>query len=196
MEHTGERLRLSWTRVEAKIESHYCWRYDEGERRYCNSLLQEKPLDVHTLMAARISEEIGRAFERTPAKSVKYGITYGAQAAKVASIIGESEAMGKIVFDAFWEAAKPLALLKDRLQEYWEKKTKKKFVLGIDGRKVPTRAAHAILNSLFQSGGVICAKRAMVIHEWKMKQEGLYVDFFKDDWKNSVFCQQLIAYHK
>lgn len=121
--------------------------------------------------------------------------TYGAQAAKVAKTIGSDLYTGQIVFDAFWEAAKPLALLKERLHDFWVK-TGKKYILGIDGRKVPTRSPHAILNSLFQSGGVICAKRAMVIYDDLIEEEGLAVDFFVDDWKNKSFVQQMIAYHK
>ena len=180
--------------LEAKIESHYCWRYEADPHEYCNALLLEKPHDVHSMMARRITETIGRKFERSPAKSVKYGITYGAQAAKVAKTIGSDMYTGQQVYDAFWEAAKPLALLKERLNDFWVK-TGKKYILGIDGRKVPTRSAHAILNSLFQSGGVICAKRAMVIYDDLIEEEGLAVDFFVDDWKNKSFVQQMIAYH-
>lgn len=180
--------------LEAKIESHYCWRYEAEPHEYCNALLLEKPHDVHSMMARRITETIGRKFERSPAKSVKYGITYGAQAAKVAKTIGSDMYTGQLVYDAFWEAAKPLALLKERLHDFWVK-TGKKYILGIDGRKVPTRSAHAILNSLFQSGGVICAKRAMVIYDDLIEEEGLAVDFFVDDWKNKSFVQQMIAYH-
>lgn len=181
--------------LEARIEAHYSWRYETGTREYCNSLLLDKPNDVHSMMARRITDMIGKKFERGPAKSVKYGATYGAQGAKIAKTIGSDLHTGNLVFDAFWEAAKPLALLKDKLAEYWSK-TGKRFILGIDGRKVPTRSPHAILNSLFQSGGVICAKRAMVIHEDLLEEEGLLVDFFVDDWKNKSFCQQMIAYHK
>ena len=180
--------------LEAREESHYCWRYDP-DKEYCNSLLLDKPLDVHTQMAKKITALIKRDFARTPAKSVKYAATYGATAGKIAKTIGETLSVGEMVFGAFWEAAAPLKQLKDNLQKYWEQVGGKKFILGIDKRKVPTRSAHAILNSLFQSAGVICAKRAMVVHDRKLKQEGLAVDFFMDDWKNSLFCQQLIAYH-
>lgn len=180
--------------LEAKIESHYCWRYEPEPHEYCNALLLEKPNDVHTMMARRITETIGRKFERSPAKSVKYGITYGAQADKVAKTIGSDKYTGQLVFDAFWEAAFPLAQLKEKLNAFWVN-TGKQYVLGIDGRKVPTRSAHAILNSLFQSGGVICAKRAMVIYDDMIEEEGLAVDFFVDDWKNKDFVQQMIAYH-
>jgi len=179
--------------LEARIESHYCWNYDT-DKEYCNSLTQDKPNDVHTKLSLKISDIIGRAFARSPAKSVKYGCTYGSSPPKVAKIIGSGIEEGTVVFNAFWLAAMPLKLLKDALQAYWEA-TGKKFIKGIDGRKVPTRSAHAILNSLFQSGGVICAKRAMVIHDRKLKAEGLLVDFFIDDWKNLSFCNQLVAYH-
>jgi hypothetical protein len=184
--------------LEARIESHYCFRYEkpteEGARLYCESLLLEKPHDVHTMMAKRISEIINQKFERSPAKNVKYGCTYGAQAAKVAKTIGASLEVGEKVFNAFWDAAMPLKLLKEALQKHWEGNGKK-YIVTIDGRKVPTRAAHAILNSLFQSAGVICAKRSMVRWETKMKAEGLSVDFWTEDWKNKQWGQQMIAYH-
>ena len=180
--------------LEARMESAYCWQYDEDNHSYCLSLMKEKPFDVHTMMAKAISEIIGREFKRGPAKNVKYGCTYGAQAKKVAKTIGDTEAVGKQVFDAFWMAAFPLAELKKALQVQWERNNKR-FIYGVDGRRVPTRSAHAILNSLFQSAGVICAKRAMVIHDIKLKEAGLSVDFFKDDWKNKEFCQQMVAYH-
>lgn len=181
--------------LEARIESNYCWRYEDEPKEYCKSLLLDKPNDVHSTLARKITAIIGREFARSPAKNVKYGCTYGSQAAKVAKTIGSDLETGKIIFDAFWQAAAPLNDLKDKLKLYWETIGGKKFILGIDGRKVPTRSAHAILNSLFQSGGVICAKKAMVLHEKKLKEHGYYVDFFKDDWKNMKFCQQLIAYH-
>lgn len=180
--------------LEARIEAHYCWKYEAGNREYCNALLLEKPNDVHSMMAKRITETIGRKFERGPAKSVKYGVTYGAQAAKVAKTIGSDLHTGELVFNAFWDAAFPLAALKEKLNDFWVA-TGKTYILGIDGRKVPTRSAHAILNSLFQSGGVICAKRAMVIYDDYLEAEGFLCDFFVDDWKNCSFSQQMIAYH-
>lgn len=181
--------------LEARIESAYCWQYDNEDHGYCLSLMMDKPNDVHTKMAEAISEIIGRKFGRSPAKNVKYGCTYGAQAAKVAKTIGDTLEVGQQVYDAFWLAAFPLASLKKALTAQWEANGKK-YIYGIDGRRVPTRSAHAILNSLFQSGGVICAKRAMVLHDIKLKRAGLSVDFFKDDWKTKEFCQQMIAYHK
>lgn len=120
---------------------------------------------------------------------------YGAQPPRVAKTVGCSVEIGALIHKAYWEAAKPLALLGEKLKHYWETTGGKKFILGLDGRKIPTRSASALINSLFQSAGVICAKRAMVLHEQKLKAAGLSIDFFKDDWKNAKFVQQLIAYH-
>lgn len=194
VDNTHYQLGYDFDSLEAKMESSYCWRYDET-KEYCNSLTMDKPNDVHTVLAAKISKLIGRTFNRTPAKSTKYAATYGATEKKIAKTIGEPLHIGAQVFTAFWQAALPLDSLKIALKKYWETVGGKKFILGIDGRKVPTRSAHAILNSLFQSAGVICAKKAMVLHYHKLKAEGLTVDFFKDDWKSKNFCQQLVAYH-
>lgn len=181
--------------LEAREEANFCWPFEVGEvKEYCNSLLLDKPNDVHTKMAEKISAIIAREFTRSPAKSVKYGATYGAQGPKIAKTIGCDVETGNQIFEAFWEAAAPLKKLKDALNIEWGKFDKKRIV-GIDGRLVPTRSAHAILNSKFQSAGVICAKRAMVLHDRKLKTAGLLVDFFRDDWTKKDFCQQLMAYH-
>ena len=188
-------LGYDFASLEAMIESHYCWRYDAEDKAYCHSLTQEKPNDVHTKTASKISEVLGRVFGRTPAKSVKYCCAYGGQPARVAKTVGCDLDDGRKIHMAYWESAFPLKALAEKLKQYWETTGKKTFILGLDGRKVPTRSASALINFLFQSAGVICAKRAMVIHNRKLKAEGLIVNFWKDDWKSKQFVQQLIAYH-
>lgn len=181
--------------LEAKIESHYVYKY-EGGPEYGVSLTAEKPNDCHSVLARSISKILGREFPRSTAKNVKYGCSYNAQPKRVAKTVGCSLEDGQIIFDAFWQQAFPLKQLKERMQQYWETTGKKKFIMGIDRRKLPIRSKGNVINTAFQSAGVICAKRAMVIHDRLLRKEGLYVDFFKDDWKNANFCQQLIAYHK
>lgn len=189
-------LGYDFASLEAMIESSYCWRYDNEDKAYCHSLTQEKPNDVHTKTAEKISDVLGKPFGRPPAKSVKYCCAYGGQPKRVAKTVGCSVEDGQKIHSAYWESAFPLKALAEKLKQYWETTGKKSFVPGLDGRKVPTRSASALINFLFQSAGVICAKRAMVIHNRKLKAEGLTVDFWKDDWKNKVFVQQLIAYHR
>lgn len=180
--------------LEAKIESHYVYKYPGGPE-YGVSLTAEKPNDCHSVLASSISELLGRTFPRGTAKNVKYGCSYNAQPKRVAKTVGCDEATGQIIFNAFWEQAYPLRLLKEKMQQYWETTGQKKFLLGLDGRKLPIRSKGNVINTAFQSAGVICAKRAMVIFDRKLKAEGLSVDFWLDDWKNKDFCQQLIAYH-
>ena len=180
--------------LEAKVESHYVYKYPGG-KEYGVSLTAEKPNDCHTVLAAYISKLLNRTFNRGPAKNVKYGASYNAQPPRLAKTVGCSLSDGQIIFDAFWVLAAPLKLLKEKMQTYWETTGKKKFLLGIDGRKLPIRSKGNVINTAFQSTGVICAKRAMVIHDQKLKAEGFTVDFFREDWKNKKFVQQMIAYH-
>lgn len=179
--------------LEARIEGHYVWPY-EGGPEYAESLVALKPHDCHTVLATKISALIGRAFPRGSAKNVKYGCTYGAQIPRTAKTIGCDLETAAIVYNAFWESALPLRLLKERMEAYWSTTGGKKFLRGIDWRKLPIRSKSNLLNSAFQSAGVICAKRAMVIHAKKLKDAGMYIDVFKDSGDNP-FSLQLIAYH-
>lgn len=180
--------------LEARIEAHYVYRY-EGGPEYGVSLTAPKPFDCHTVLAESITKLLGRPFPRSTAKNVKYGCSYNAQVKRIAKTVGCSLEEAQIIFDAFWEQAAPLKELKEMMQKYWETTGEKKFLRGIDGRKLPIRSKGNVINTAFQSAGVISAKRAMVIHEKLMREEGLICDFFRDDWRNKDFCQQLIAYH-
>lgn len=188
--------------LEAKIEAHYVFKYDGGPE-YGVSLTAEKPNDCHSVLAREITAILkewgqkaeGWAFPRSTAKNVKYGCSYNAQPPRVAKTVGCSLEEATIIFDAFWTQAAPLKELKENMQKYWETTGQKKFLRGLDGRKLPIRSKGNVINTAFQSAGVICAKRAMVLHEKYLKEAGLYVDFFRDNWKNKSFCQQLIAYH-
>ncbi len=180
--------------LEAKMETHAVFKYPGGVE-YGYSLTAEKPNDCHSVLAKAITEMLKREFPRQSAKPVKYGCSYNAQPKRVAKTVGCPLEDGQIIFDQFWIQAAPLKLLKEAMQRYWESKGQKKFIPAIDKRKLPIRSKGNVINSYLQSAGVICAKRAMVIHDKMLEDEGLAVDFFRDDWKNKDFCQQMIAYH-
>jgi len=188
-------LGYDFASLEARIEAHYTYKYDDADHSYSTSLLGEQPNDVHTLTSIMIAEIIQKSFTRQDAKSVKYAATYGASSKKIGKTIGSGDEIGKKVFDGFWLAAAPLAALKVKLESYWEKIGNKRFVLGLDGRKIPTRSKSALINALFQSAGIICAKRAMVMHDRLLAQHGLVCDFWVDDWKTKTFVQQLGHFH-
>jgi hypothetical protein len=183
--------------LESRIQAHYVFRYDTEGQPYCNSLLGDKDLgqDCHTITARKISEVIGYEFKRDPAKSVAYCCAYGGSPKKVAQTIGVDVDTGKLVHETYWESAKPLALLKTKLEEYWQKIGQQKFILGLDGRKIPTRSKSSLINALFQSAGVICAKRAMVIHDRMLRTVGLICDFWSEDYRNKSYAQQTISMH-
>lgn len=194
---TGEdyyQIGYDFDSLEAKIESHYTYRY-EGGPEYGESLTAEKPNDCHTVLAKYISGLIGKDFPRGTAKSVKYGCSYNAQPKRVTKIVGCDLNTAQIIFDAFWEKASPLKELKENMQKYWETTGEKKFLLGLDKRKLPIRSKGNVINTAFQSAGVICAKRAMVLHDRKLREHNLVVDFFTENWKQRTFAQQMIAYH-
>lgn len=180
--------------LEAKIEADGVYKY-KGGKEYGYSLTAEKPNDCHSVLARQLSDILGYEFSRGSAKPVKYGCSYNAQPARVAKTIGCDLKTGQIVFDVFWEQAAPLKALKERMIKYWETTGQKKFLLGLDGRKLPIRSKGNVINTRFQSSGVICAKRAAVIHDRKLKEEGYYVDLFKEDLEGRKCCNQLIMYH-
>lgn len=152
--------------LEARVEAHYCYKYPGGEA-YAYDLLEG---DIHLKTAEKVFfKQIGHLIGksdynkdhplvkpwRNKSKAIKYSSTYGASPAKVAQTIGIPESQGKEVYDAFWEAAEPLADLKERLTEYWETTGEKKWIKAIDGRKLYSRSKHSLVNLLFQSCGAI-----------------------------------------
>jgi DNA polymerase I-like protein with 3'-5' exonuclease and polymerase domains len=158
--------------LEARIEAHYTKQFD-GDA-YALALVSEKPNDIHTVNAQKVG------VTRDEAKTMKYAVTYGAQAAKIASQMGWSMQKAQKIFDDFWDAAMPLQVLKERVSGYWIKKGGKEFVKAIDGRKLWVRSEHSILNIIFQSAGVICAKKANILHHKWLEERGLLFDPFSD----------------
>lgn len=114
---------------------------------------------------------------RVEVKSFTYAVLYGAAAAKIKKMLGISLNEAKKLIDDFWNSNPALNSLKKNLEKYWET-TDKKFVLGIDRRKIRTRSKHSLLNALFQSGGVIFAKYVSVYLMQKMEEQGLCIDPF------------------
>jgi len=107
----------------------------------------------------------------------------------VLKIITDEQA--KILFDAYWDAVEPLKNLRDAVGNSWESRVNS-VVVGIDGRKIVTRSKHSLLNALFQSGGVICAKYATVFIYQLLEAQGYKCNPFKE--KTIDMCG-MIEYH-
>lgn len=127
---------------------------------------------------------------RTESKSINYMLIYGGTVNKVVSMLKVSKAKGKEIFNGFWEAMLPLKQFKEYLERQWEE-NERKFIIGIDGRKIQTRSKHSILNNAFQSCGVICAKYSHVFLFEDLEKQGYCIDPFEG--KPDV--SSMIEYH-
>lgn len=170
--------------IEARVQGHYIMPYRGGPEEAA-LLLAPKPNDVHTVTA------IALGITRDQAKSIRYAISYGAQPAKIAAMFGWTLKRAKEVFKAFWEQNGATAALKKDLVKQWERNGKR-FITGIDGRKLATRTEHSLLNTLFQSCGVIIMKKAHLIVDRQNRKEGYCVDPFEGEPTSMFMC----CYHE
>ena len=128
--------------------------------------------DPHTTNAAAYTIASGKEVTRTAGKSITYGIMYGAQAAKIAVMLGVDKETGQRVIDAYWDTNYGLKGCKEYLEKFWES-TGKKYILGFDNRKVYIRSKHSLLNAYLQSGGAIGMDIAGILWHERCLDEGL-----------------------
>lgn len=174
---------FDFSSLEARIQGHYILPFNGEE--LAEQLLASKPNDIHTLNANKLG------ISRDQAKSISYALMYGASYKKLKSMLGLSDTEAKALYDAYWEAVKPLSDLREEVGKVWKRRGSK-FVVGIDGRKINTRSQHSLLNALFQSGGVINAKYTTVfLFEW-LEDRGYKCDPFV---YQDLDCCGMIEYH-
>lgn len=157
---------IDGSNLEGMVAAEAAWDFDQGA--YYRSLSG----DPHTTNALAYSKASGQTVTRSGGKGITYGIMYGAQAPKIAAMLGVSKEVGQKVIDAFWDTNYGLKGRKEYLEKFWES-TGKKFILGIDNRKIWTRSRHSLLNAYLQSGGAIGMDLAGIIWHKKMLKEGL-----------------------
>lgn len=161
-------LGFDFSSLEARIQGHYCINYTNG-KELAKMLLAEKPNDWHSITAVKLG------MSRTDVKSVNYAVLYGAQIAKIMKMLACSKERATEVYNGFWEASPALKELKEKVEQYWES-TDRKYVLGIDGRKIFIRSKHSILNALFQSAGVISTKYTTIFIYQELEKMGFCTD--------------------
>ena len=162
---THYQIGMDFDSLEAKIEAHFCYPY-KGGKEYGVSLTAAKPNDIHSVNARKMG------VDRDSAKTLKYASSYGAQPPKLAKQMNWTLQKAQKVFNDFWEASKPLKDCIDTTKKEWEN-NKKKYIRGLDGRKLFVRSPHSIGNMLFQNAGVTCAKRAAVWWDRQVSKENL-----------------------
>lgn len=179
-------LGYDFASLEARIMGHYVLPYTDGEA-LATALVAEKPNDIHSLNAKKLG------IDRSSAKSFSYAAIYGAQPKKLAKMLGISESAAKALFNDYWDAVPALKELKEAVEKSWESNGKK-YIRGLDGRRLVTRSKHSLINVLFQSGGAIAAKWSAV----RMAQQMEELDILGDPFLHStedVKCWWMIHMH-
>lgn len=157
--------------VENRVQGGYVRDYPFGEE-LAIALLAEKPNDLHS----RNSVKLG--ISRNDAKSFTYALLYGAYITKLATMLNKSFDETKQLYEDFWNGVPALRDLKTELTEQWVYNDKK-FITGIDRRRIYTRSEHSLLNYLFQSGGVISAKYVTIFIFEELESQGYCISPFK-----------------
>lgn len=157
---------IDGSNLEGMVAAQAAYPFDNGE--YYRSLSG----DQHASNAEAYSTASGTEVTRSGGKGITYGIMYGAQAPKIASMLGVSKEVGQKVIDAFWNNNLGLKKCKDYLEKFWES-TGKKYILAFDKRKIYIRSKHSLLNAYLQSGGAIGMDIAGILWHKQCLEEGL-----------------------
>jgi len=179
----GLQFGYDFASLEARIQGHYCWKYTDGQE-LARTLLAEKPNDIHTLTGLKLD------IPRSDAKSINYAILYGSSINKIKKMLACSLERATEIYNGFWESVPALKELKTAIEAHWLSNDKK-FVIGIDGRKINIRSQHSILNATFQSAGVIAAKYVNILSMQYLEELGHVIDPFI---AQPSVCE-MIAYH-
>lgn len=161
---------IDGSNLEGMIAAWGAFKFDGGE--YLRIMESE---DAHARNAKAYSKACGRKIGRGEGKGVTYGIMYGAQAAKIAAMLNISLEQAQAVIDAFWDSNIGLKGRREALENFWEL-TGKRFIYGLDGRKIWTRSKHSLLNAYQQNGGAALFDLVGILLHWQLVRRGWYDD--------------------
>ena len=141
--------------LEARIEAALAFEYDYGE--YKDLILST---DIHQVTADKFG------ITRNQAKTLRYSIAFGAQAANVSKTLNCSLGQAKLFLEEWWSFHWATKKVIDDLQQEW-KASGNKWITSVDGSKLYVRAAHSILNTKIQGAGAAIMKvAACFMHKW------------------------------
>ena len=134
--------------LELRMLAHYM-----NDKEYTNEIING---DIHTTnqMAAGLQS-------RDESKTFIYAFIYGAGSKKIGSIIGGSERDGERVKEKFLRATPNLRRLREKVDGV--AKSNRRWLKGLDQRKILIRHPHAALNSLLQGAGACVMKLALTL---------------------------------
>lgn len=114
-----------------------------------------------------------------------YATIYGAGDEKIGSIISKGAAAGKKIKQKFLGNFPAFAKLLQAVQSA----INRGYLIGLDGRQIPTRSKHSALNFLLQGAGAVIMKQAMVLTHQNLTKAGLINgrDYFQVAWIHDSF---------
>ena len=148
-----------------------------ADEEYINEIING---DIHTA-----NQTFAGLKSRDEAKTFIYALIYGAGDEKIGRIIKGSRADGKLLRERFLSSLPALATLKNRVDIAAEKK----FLKGLDGRKIFLRHKHAALNTLLQGAGAILMKKALTMLDSLLRLNTIdykFVANIHDEWQVEV----------
>ena len=150
--------------------------------------------DIHTA-----NQHAAGLATRDEAKTFIYAFLYGAGDEKIGSIAGQGRTAGRRLKAQFLSNTPSLKDLRERVGDA----ARRGYLVGIDGRRVGVRSAHAALNTLLQSAGAVVMKQALVFLDRSVRAHGLdgwFVGNIHDEIQSEVLAAhaekfgQLAAY--
>jgi len=158
--------------LEIRMLAHYM-----NDEEYTNEILNG---DIHTA-----NQELAKLESRDKAKTFIYALMYGAGDEKLGKVVGGSTADGKRARQYFFDNKPTFKSLRDRVQ----RASAKKYLKGLDGRKLYVRNQHSALNTLLQGAGAIVMKKALILLDDLLKLNSIQYKFvanIHDEWQIEV----------
>ena len=158
--------------LELRMLAHYM-----ADKEYINDIING---DIHTT-----NRKFAGLKSRDEAKTFIYALIYGAGDEKIGRIINGSKDSGRALRERFLGSLPALRTLKQRV----DRASQKKYLKGLDGRKIIIRHKHAALNTLLQGGGAIVMKKALTLLDLDLKLNTIdakIVANIHDEWQIEV----------
>jgi len=158
--------------LELRMLAHYM-----KDEEFTNEIIHG---DIHTF-----NQKLAGLESRDQAKTFIYALIYGAGDAKLGSVVGGSKRDGQRLRQHFFDNRPTFKALGDKVR----RAAQKKYIKGLDGRKIFVRHPHASLNTLLQGGGAIVMKRALAMLDSLITLQTLdarFVANIHDEWQMEV----------
>ena len=158
--------------LELRMLAHYM-----DDETYIKEILDG---DIHTA-----NQKAAKLKSRNQAKTFIYALMYGAGDEKLGKVVEGNTSDGRRAREYFFDNNPAFKSLRDRVT----RAANKKFLKGLDGRKLFIRNNHAALNTLLQGAGAIVMKKALEILSNRLNLSNTphkFVANIHDEWQIEV----------